>query len=176
VEDEIDLPPGRMAWVRRGVAKIGIVQVSCSEKKVEFSAAPEGIKISCNDNFFIRFFDESMELFELILAVPIFQRKVDNKKSDRFYIGLDDKLFHPFFKVMKMKVFNRLLGQDGIALLFEHRDFSGKGVVFVFWLDYKVVPKSIGYSLRLTEVSGSIGACVHFNQGNDIRVHRSYEI
>ena len=114
VQDKINLPQRSMARMRWDIGKIGVFQSCCGKKKIQLPAAPEGIEIAGNNNFLVGILGKGMELFELILPVPVFKGQVDDENGDGLQISLDDQLFYSLFKIVKMKVFNGLLGQQGI--------------------------------------------------------------
>ncbi len=72
VENEVYLAQGGMAWMRWGVEDIGVFHAGGGKKEIEFPAAPEGVEIPGNDNFLVDIAGEGVQLFQLVLAVPIF--------------------------------------------------------------------------------------------------------
>lgn len=122
MQNKVNLPERGMAWVGRDVGKIGVFQSCRSQKQIQLSAAPEGIEIAGNNHFLVGIQSKGMELFELVLPVPVFEGQVDDENGNGLEISLDNQLFYALFEIVKMKIFNGLFGQQGIGLLLQNRD------------------------------------------------------
>ena len=114
VQDKINLPQGGMAWVGRNVCQVGVFQTCRGKKKVQFPAAPEGIEVAGNDNFLVGILDQAVQLLELILPMPVFERQVDDKNGDGLQVRLDNQLLDSLFKIVETKIFNALLSEQSI--------------------------------------------------------------
>lgn len=125
VEDEVYLALWGMARMGWGVGDIGVSEAGCGEKQIKLTAAPEGVEITSNDYILADIADQGMELFKLVLSVPVFQGKMDDENGHRQEVSLQDQAFHALLKIVKMKVLDGLFGQEGIALLPENRHFLG---------------------------------------------------
>ena len=82
MQNKVNLPEWGMAWVRRDIGKIGVFQSRSSQKKIQLAAAPEGIEIAGNNHLLGGILGKGMELFELVLPVPVFERQVDDENGD----------------------------------------------------------------------------------------------
>ncbi len=176
MQDEIQLPVGRVARVRGVVLVVGIAQPGGSQKTPEFTAAPEGVEIPGYDDFLVQVLDEIFEVVQLVLSVSVFQREVYNKNGDRAQVGLDDQPLDPLFEIVETIVVNALFCQHSIALLVENGYYLGQRVVLVLVLDDVFVPQGIRDELGLAEIVASIRAGVDLQQGHDVRVHSGYKV
>ncbi len=67
-------------------------------------------------------------------------------------------MFYPLFEIVKMEVFNGLLGQQGIGLLLQNRDSQCQRIIVIFAFNDKVVAQLVGDGLRLTKMPTAIRA------------------
>jgi hypothetical protein len=114
VQDKINLPQGSMAWMRWFVGQVGVFQTCSGKKKIQFPAAPEGIEVAGNDHFLVGILDKVVQLFELILPMPVFERQVDDKNGDGLQVRLDNQLLNSLLKIVETKSFNALLSEQSI--------------------------------------------------------------
>ena len=71
-----------MAWVGRAVVEISIFHIRCSKEQFQLVAAPECVEIATYNDWFVCFFNELVEVLQLILAMAEFQRKMDDEKDN----------------------------------------------------------------------------------------------
>ncbi len=82
VENEVDLPHWCMAGVGCRITSIRVLEAGGSQEESKFPVTPKRVKISSNDNFLVRLLGESMQLFQLILPMSVFERKMDDEHGD----------------------------------------------------------------------------------------------
>jgi hypothetical protein len=107
----------------RHIGEVGVFQSCCGKKKIQFPTAPEGIEIAGDDDFLVGILGKGVQLLELVLPVPVFQRQMDDKNGDGSQISLNDQSLYSLLEIVETKIFDALLGQQGVALLFQNRDF-----------------------------------------------------
>ncbi len=110
VQDEINLPQGRMTRMGWHIGEIGVFQTCRGEKKIQFPAAPKGIEVTGNDDFLIGLLRKVMQLFKLVLPMPVLERQMNDENGDGLQIGLNDQPFYSLFEIVEAKIFNALLG------------------------------------------------------------------
>jgi hypothetical protein len=126
VQDEVYLSVRSVAWVGWHIGNICVLKVCCRKKQIEFPASPEGIEITCKNDFLICVLNKAVEVLKLVLSVPIFERQVHNKDGHSSNICLDYKPFYTLFKIVALVILNTLPRKYGICLLLKHWNFMSK--------------------------------------------------
>jgi len=176
VEDIIQLPAGGSAGVRGLTVSVGIVEARGGQKQLQFPGAAQHVEISGNNDGLFDIFEHAIEILQLILPVTELDGEMHEKDGAVFQFQFNDKAFYPVLEIVKSLGHNFLVCQDGISLFVEQGHLPGHGRGGIFCLKDMLMLQSPGDGLCLIVFFRSERPAVHFDQSDDIRVHRLYEL
>ena len=167
---------GCMTGMGGKVQRVCIFQAGCRLEKFQFSASAKGVEVSRHNHRFGAVFDQTVQMFQLLLSMPVFQGKVDDKDNNLRKFNFNNQSFKSLIEVMKVMGCYCFPGEQGIGLFIQNRDPSCQGIVRVFCFNNMELMQFFSNDIGLTASVGTIGARIHLDEGNDVRLNRFDEI
>ena len=116
MQHEIQLMTGRKTWKGWLSVYIGILQIAGSHKEFQFLHAPERIKISSYNHRLFHGRKQGVEVCQLALPVPVFQRQMHQKNNEVVELQLNHQFLDTRFEKMKLLGFYRTIRNERISL------------------------------------------------------------
>ena len=123
VKNIIELSSRRPAGVGGLAVAVGISQTSGGKEQLKFPIAPQNIEIPGNNNRLFYVFKQDVQILQLVLPVAEFDGQVHQKNRKVFQFELNHEALDAVIKIMEFLGHNFPVGQDGIPLLVQYRQF-----------------------------------------------------
>ncbi len=154
---------------------IGILQATRGHQQLDLLLAHEGVEVAGKNVGAARFFDEVVEVKNLLLPRLVAKCQMDEEDCDLFKLQFDNEFFHAALKVVELFAADGVLRQKRIALLVIERDALPAGGCAVFGAIAMEVSQLLSHLLGLTLFAGAVGAVVHLDQSDYVGIERSDE-
>lgn len=102
VQDKVDLSMGGMTWMGGRTFSVGIFHVGSGEEQPELPAAPERVEVTRDDHLFSGILDQAVELFKLVLTMPVLEGEVNNKYHHLIKLSFNYQPLDALRKIMKV--------------------------------------------------------------------------
>ena len=106
VQDEIQFHTRCAARIRGQALQIGATQSGRFFKQEDLVFAPESIEVTGNDNGFLAFLDQLIEMPQLKMPMPVLEGQVDQENRDIVQFQLNDQAFYTLVEIVKTFPFN----------------------------------------------------------------------
>src|SRR5688572_3568233 len=116
-QHEVELD-ARIPRRKRGqVLFVGAAQPRGAHEEIDLVRAPEGIEIAGHDDRLVRLDDEIVQVAQLVLALPVLEREVDEENADIVELELDDQPLDAGVEVVEALALDARRSEKGVALL-----------------------------------------------------------
>ncbi len=114
VQDEVDFTRRTVTGMGRHIGDVGAFEVRRGKKQLDLPFAEKGIEITSYNHFLFGLLDKCVQVFELVLAMAVFQGKMDKKYNCLIEFCLDDEALDALFKIVEGVVVNFCLREQGV--------------------------------------------------------------
>src|SRR5688572_15882274 len=169
-QHEVELDARDSRGERRQVLLVRAAQASRTHEEIDFVGAPEGVEIARDDDRLVRLGDEIVEVSQLILPLPVFQRQVHEEYADIIELEFDDEPLDAGIEVMEAFTLDTWRREKRVALLAHDGHQIVDRALAVFALVGAVVTQRFGDVFGLVQHAAAHRTDVHLDQPDDVRV------
>src|SRR5688572_29168560 len=114
-QHEIELDARNPRRKRGQILLIGAAQPGGAHEQVDLVRAPEGVEITGDDDRLVGFDDQVVQVAQLVLALAVFQRQMNQENADVIELELDDQPLDTRVEIVEAFAFDPRGGEEGIA-------------------------------------------------------------
>ena len=137
---------------------------------------PKGVKVAGHNNRFVGALDETVEIMELGVSNPIPQRQVHQENNHVIEFEFDDQFFRTLAEIVKPFSRYRVLAQERIAPLVDHRDPVCEAGLPVLGAIGMIVAEGLRDASCLAHTFCPVRAIIDLEQTHNVGIHRVHEI